>query len=94
LIAGLPARSALALGLAGAANHLARTERVQYLACLSQKTGQTYRLLTQAEWEYCVRAGQGATRFPWDDDSFYKNICHYANGADQSAKAMLPRAGK
>lgn len=40
-----------------------------YLAWLSEKNGKTYRLLSDAEFEYAMRAGSSSTWFWGDDES-------------------------
>lgn len=42
-------------------------DAVDFTKWLSEKTGKTFRLPSEAEWEYAARGG-AATKFPWGDE--------------------------
>ncbi|MDE0206064.1 MAG: SUMF1/EgtB/PvdO family nonheme iron enzyme [Candidatus Tectomicrobia bacterium] len=54
-----------------------------YVQWLSRKTRQSYRLLSEAEWEYVARAGTRGAQY-WQNRQ--GGQCRHANGADLTAK--------
>ncbi|MFY9955175.1 SUMF1/EgtB/PvdO family nonheme iron enzyme [Bradyrhizobium sp.] len=85
-------RSFLIPGYAQDGNHpavcVSWVDARAYVKWLSQTTAKSYRLLSEAEFEYVARAGS-TSRYGFGNDP--GEICKFANGADQSAKtAGLP----
>ena len=54
-------------------------QAVRYAQWLSRETGESYRLLSEAEWEYAARAGS-ERKYHFGNDS--TQLCQYANHAD------------
>jgi formylglycine-generating enzyme required for sulfatase activity len=55
----------------------------EYARWLSRRTGASYRLLSEAEWEYAARAGSDAT-YHFGEDG--RKLCDFGNVADLSGQ--------
>ena len=59
--------------------HVSWDDAWRYADWLTEQTGEEYRLLSEAEWEYVARAGTETARY-WGDSEALQ--CFYANGND------------
>jgi len=58
-----------------------------YAKWLSQMTGRSYRLLSEAEWEYAARGGSTST---YSFGELNEDVCAFGNVADLTLKARRP----
>ncbi|MBX3447417.1 MAG: formylglycine-generating enzyme family protein [Parvibaculaceae bacterium] len=62
-----------------------------YAAWMSARTGKSYRLPSEAEWELAARGGTAGTNFWGEDDTL---ACTYANVNDITAKNKAAKAAE
>lgn len=85
----------LACGLICPVENVSWDDAQQFVAKLNQKTGQRYRLPSEAEWEYAARAGTTAERSFGNDESKLGNYAWYVGNSGRQTHEVaqkLPNA--
>lgn len=65
--------------------HVSWNDASAYAQWLSARTGKHYRLLSEAEFEYALRAGS-STRYPWGDGNPTRVIDNFTGDGDRSPR--------
>ncbi|HET8819702.1 MAG TPA: formylglycine-generating enzyme family protein [Xanthomonadaceae bacterium] len=63
--------------------HVSARDAEAYAAWLSEQSGEAYRLPSEAEWEYAMRAGS-ESRFPWGSGTPPPGAGNFTGGKDRS----------
>ena len=71
--------------------HVSWLDAKSYVRWLSEKTGATYRLLTEAEWEYAARAGTSAA-YSWGNE-IDLSLANYLPGDHEGARGKTVPVG-
>ena len=69
--------------------HVSWDDAKTYIDWLSNRTGLSFRLPSEAEWEYAARAGT-TTMYPWGDSIGAANANCYANDCGDSYTDTAP----
>ena len=69
-------------------NTVSWDDAVEFCKKLSQKTGKTVRLSTEAEWEYACRAGSKTRFYYGDDDSKLDDYAWYSENSSKTKHAV------
>jgi len=73
--------------------NVSHDDATAYAAWVSERTGQTYRLPSEAEWEYAARAGKPEARYwgdSWDDAARYAWVPENQHGTAVVGDGRLP----
>lgn len=63
--------------------HVSWNDAAAFAAWLAERTGKRYRLPSEAEFEYALRAG-GATKYPWGDANPTRVVANVTGDGDRS----------